>query len=645
MSKSHVSELCELYTHLLADMGDSCPALRGEFERDLSRLLRLSKQRGIHLFMVDLPAVGKHFDRCLDNGQFVLSGLPLTRRFSGRVVIPKLFRGLYLLVFEETGRLKEDCSHEAILFLRQLFYCAKKAVVQCSPEAVIREVDEFYAVDLTLPEPEQFWQICDSSLPDIPYRGFSSDGLFYKRLLKQDDSIPLSVRCGLLVTLDQVSRVMSSALGDFSPSDWRFRHGPGAISQATGPLNKYNWFNWSDRLESVFPIADYGYHNWTAWTDSYDSVTGIGSEDPSSRLIAVPKTLTKPRLIAAEPSEHQWCQQSIWHYFCKRTEHSWIGNFVHFRDQSLNQELCRLGSEDGDLCTVDLSAASDRVSCRAVGQLFWRNPGLLQALRATRTRSVQQTISNNCPKNIPLRKFSTMGSACTFPVESLMFLSIAIASVLTARRLTVTTKNIEALSGEVAVFGDDIVVPKDSRELLFALLEVLYFKVNASKSFWSGNFRESCGVDSFQGVTVTPVFWKGPNNNRPESVASTFDVRNHFYTKFFLRTADYLASTIRGYKPVVRMDSGVMGLKTFVGPRVPPRKTRYNVDLQRFESLLPVISSPNSKTKTNDNSALFQYFTEQPDPTTKWEHGFTQRPISKLRDRWVPVTDFLSQES
>lgn len=103
MSKSHVKELCRVYECIFRDALVAYPTLGGEFERDLDHLLRLVQNRGLHVFVEDLPSAGKHFDRCLAEGAYTLSGLPLTKRFSGRVVIPAFCRGLYLRVFDESG--------------------------------------------------------------------------------------------------------------------------------------------------------------------------------------------------------------------------------------------------------------------------------------------------------------------------------------------------------------------------------------------------------------------------------------------------------------------------------------------------------------------------------------------------------------
>jgi hypothetical protein len=647
MSNRHVRELLEVVHCIFQDAVYNFPTLAGEFIKDEIRLRRLVESRGINALCVDLVRVGKHLDRCLADGEYKLSGLPGTARYSERVVIPKFLRGLYLLVFDEMGRLKEDCDAEAVLFLRQILFVARKVQLPCPDSAISNEVRDFRIVDMALPEPEGFWSDASPQCCDVErtFPTFRASDLYQSRIAAMDTSSTMKRDLStLLINLDKISRLITTTLGPYQPNEWRFKHGPGAISERTGPTNKFCWSNWSDRLENVYPIADYGFHNLSSWAANCEKME-IGSIEPSSRLIAVPKTVTKPRLIAAEPSEHQWCQQNLWHYFSERSEKTWISSFVRFRDQTRNQELCVQGSEDGSLATVDLSAASDRVTCSIVGRFFRVNPPLVLALQSSRTRFMKQAINSDVDGEFPLRKFSTMGSACTFPVQSLLFLAVALSAVATKRGIRVKTSNIRKLKGEVAVFGDDIVIPVDSRELLFAALEVLHFKVNSDKSFWTGRFRESCGVDAFRGVNVTPAYWRAPNNGKPESTASTIEVHNNFYSKFLLCTASYIATTMRGDSvPRVRMGSGVLGLKSFQRP-IRPVLTRWNKGLQKAEALVTTLTAKIPKTPIQDDSALFQYFTEAPNPTIIWKGGVAQRPLIRKKKRWVPLEDLDSESS
>jgi hypothetical protein len=92
-----------------------------------------------------------------------------------------------------------------------------------------------------------------------------------------------------------------------------------------------------------------------------------------------------------------------------------------------------------------------------------------------------------------------MGNATTFPVQSLVFWSICVAAL---------QRHGFHQPGAVFVFGDDIVIPSECAELVINELESFGLLVNRTKSFWRGAFRESCGVDAFNGVNVTPVRWK-----------------------------------------------------------------------------------------------------------------------------------------
>lgn len=159
MSKSHVRELSKVYSALFADATYTFPELADELAKSCARLLTHVEQRGIHVFMVELPAIGKHLTRCLADGQFSLSGLPLTRAVPFKGPVPAFMGELYQLVFDVSGKLRDDYSHEAIFFLRQILICAKKAELPCSPQTIADTVREFAEVDSALPEPKAFGRL------------------------------------------------------------------------------------------------------------------------------------------------------------------------------------------------------------------------------------------------------------------------------------------------------------------------------------------------------------------------------------------------------------------------------------------------------------------------------------------------------
>jgi hypothetical protein len=637
MQNSHVESLVRVYDALFEDIMYALPQHRRSLSRDYQRLVQAAYSRGIRYFVVDLPNIGKLLDRSLSLGILVLGDLPYTG--DRRKGLPKFLWTLYSMIFSEDGCLKEDADLEAVIYLRQILYLAKKMPLPFSTEALNLAVHSLVEEDSLLPVPEKYWleETVSTCKTRVVFPGIERSHHYRQRLNGLSSKLQLDLS-NVFAKLDIISRLVCASLGHYNPSDWHFRHGPGAISQVTGPSNKYHWYGWSPRLESAFPIADYGFHNFSSWAWHSDDMTdGWLNYEPSSRLVAVPKTFDKPRLIAAEPVEHQWCQQNIWHFLCEQVTSSWMGHFVRFRDQSLNQNLCLKGSIGGDLCTIDLSSASDRVSCHIVGNLFRHNVSLLEALRATRTHCMTQDLSKDLDRRVLLRKFSTMGSACTFPIETLIFLMVSLAVVSHVEHIDLTQRGLSSLEGRLAVFGDDIIVPTTSRELLQAALEVLDFKVNTSKSFSEGNFRESCGVDAFRGVCVTPTYWNGHCTGSPESVSSTVATANLFYDKFFLRTAQYLESTAPRQLPTVQSGSGVLGFISRLGSSA--HRSRWNQDLQRDELRILQVTGSCEVKPSDDDSSLHQFFTEQPDPLTQWAAGVRKKAILKMRMRWVPSTD------
>lgn len=97
-------------------------------------------------------------------------------------------------------------------------------------------------------------------------------------------------------------------------------------------------------------------------------------------------------------------------------------------------------------------------------------------------------------------KFSSMGNGTTFVLETLIFSSICVAMGLKPR--------------EFAVYGDDIVVPSESVPLLMKTLRFIGFLPNEEKTHTVGPFRESCGVNAFNGVDITPFYLRDINNRK-----------------------------------------------------------------------------------------------------------------------------------
>jgi hypothetical protein len=230
-----------------------------------------------------------------------------------------------------------------------------------------------------------------------------------------------------------------------------------------------------------------------------------------------------------------------------------------------------------------------------------------------------------------------MGSALTFPIQSLVFLNICLG----VGRVLHPTWSWKRLHGQVRIFGDDIIIPRLWEPLVCRALTSLHLKVNQAKSFKDGYFRESCGMDAYKGYDVTPARI-GLSNHEPEAllIASRVAISNNFFQKGLWKSATWLAETanVPQLLRVVNVESGLFGLKTFCNRmHYTGRKPRWNASLQQWEILLLGPSARDRRLKPNTPGRLLQYCTEEPGLHVKWESGVATGSAVSLRRRWVPL--------
>jgi hypothetical protein len=647
MTNSYEQYLQALYKAVLTDYLRHYPTDRLEVERDLSRLASLVANRGVKVYTIDLPALGKHFDKCLSGGRLIRSGLPLSRPYSSKSIIPRLFREIYFRVFDDDGLLLPDVDIQAVKYLRQLFYIAKKFKAACDSSSVFKAVEEFFNIEKEMRHATLQWDadelgwdlhdsvsICDTAMVDH---------LRFPDLFGTTEPAFPSPQC-----LDHVQRtfdVVAAQFGVFDPEQWRFKHGPGAVADQRRYLNKFQFPHWPAKLEKVFPMSQFAFANEGFWADSVrddDRYVGLSAHEPPSKLIAVPKTMKGPRLICSEPVSHQWCQQALKDFLVSRTSKSVLQSCLSFDNQKNSGEAALQASLTDSHATIDLSSASDRLSCWLVERAFRRSPSLLDALHSARTRWVVNNIDKFLPRFHKLRKFTTQGSAVTFPIQSVIYSSIAIGVTAYCRKLPVTIKNLRQIAKEVRIFGDDIIVPKDVGLHVVECLTYLGFKVNPDKTFLEGNFKESCGVDAFMGHDVTPGYVTcTPSRSRPESLISSVEVCRNFFFKNLRSTSTLIESTILKVAPYLELpsvpkDSGLLGWPT-EGYTILPRVSRFDRVLQRTVYRVHVPFGTRKQVSHQGSTSLLQYFTEKPSPFTKWRAGVGLRPETYLRRRWEPL--------
>jgi hypothetical protein len=204
----------------------------------------------------------------------------------------------------------------------------------------------------------------------------------------------------------------------------------------------------------------------------------------TSVLFTVPKNADIDRVACKEPEINMFLQRAVGSHIRSRLKKFGI----NLNDQTINQGLARSAVRLG-LATLDLSAASDSITKQLVFELlpfeWW---SLLDDIRVKEVRLPDGTIHH-------LEMFSSMGNGFTFELESLLFwaLTRAVAAEV-------------GVKGRISVFGDDIICPNELAPPLIQIFFWLGFKVNAKKSYWRGEFRESCGGHYYRDWDVSPFY-------------------------------------------------------------------------------------------------------------------------------------------
>lgn len=642
--KSLDSLVMGLYEGIFLDLLKMHPSIRLDLERDYARLreIAVSRSGDLRLFTLDLPDCDKWFLNCLSSGTITGDRPAYCGAKNRRDVRPEFLHGLYSLIFSDDGTLLSSRDVSAISSIRQIYLPLKKYRMDCDDKTVDNTVSDFVAIERSLPSSwPNTWDHDDpvwSSRHGHPIWGVRDAEECQLSMFDTSDPV---LQLDREPDWDQFRNIVARLLhqfGSFDPFAVRGKHGPGAVADRESGFVKYDFRYWTRRLDDVFP------YDWHASNDLSVPDYAVYREFPS-KLLAVPKTQKGPRLIACEPTSHQWIQGGLMRWIEDRLQRTFFRNCVDFHDQSASQQAALEASLTGSHVTVDLSSASDRLSTRLVEFCFQSNRPLLDALQACRTRVV--TLPDGAM--LQLKKYSTQGNGTVFHIQTLVYAMIAIYSIVHARSLKVTTKTIEAASHEVRIFGDDIIVPTDAYPVLKSLLETCLLKVNTSKSFHCGEFRESCGMDAYAGVDVTPAYFRERYGPSPTSLESIIECSNNFFKKGFWHTADFLSRTVPTEVlkliPIVDDpcslnqksggDVGTFGLYSYCGKDLSHLKRRWNQHLHRHERRAIRVESRPEIVQGEGNGSLSQFLNEEPDPATPYRSG----QVSKIRFRkkrvWV----------
>jgi hypothetical protein len=317
------------------------------------------------------------------------------------------------------------------------------------------------------------------------------------RLLTVTPDFNILPRVEFSTFIDRVKTIIRDIVGDTIP--WNYLHGGFSGGASTShrrncshPARKF--LGKLDVTTDASELASEVISDSPVWGNMWSQSDSILAEVSGNVLFTVPKNATIDRCAAKEPDLNMYLQRGIGNYF-RDCLHQ-VG--VNLNDQSKNRRFAWRGSLPTthpaalDLATVDLSAASDSVTCSLVDLVM---PEVIASLMGS-VRSPTTMIDGDSHVN---EMYSSMGNGFTFELESLLFYSIAKSVCYFG-----------GYKGPISVYGDDIIIPRLAFHDLEYVLEFLGFSVNPEKSFYTGAFRESCGGHYYFGSDVTPFYLRKP---------------------------------------------------------------------------------------------------------------------------------------
>lgn len=310
------------------------------------------------------------------------------------------------------------------------------------------------------------------------------------------------------------NEIATAALSAFTPRWDKPRHGTGAVSEGVKGDDKWEWDVgerpgsepdlreiWLRSMGSVTRshlaavLASPSTSPLTNWHPDASS-TGFPvdrrQDNAFARVVFVPKDYKSLRTVACMPVRQMFWSQALRSELYGFIEASSVlGGRVGLTDQTVNRQKCA----DLSFATIDLSEASDRLRWATVVEVLSGTP-LLRALSSLRVDTLRIDPKIGEFPDFTITTYAPMGDALTFPVQGVVYWCLAVA-YLTRMSGSRSWRN---HVGSVFVFGDDIILPREHAVGFMDELERIGFRVNRSKSFYRGAFRESCGNYHYRGV-------------------------------------------------------------------------------------------------------------------------------------------------
>jgi len=553
----------------------------------LDKVNKRTHSEGIGFLTKTLPRLGKAFDKA------IAGGTPLNAEAIGfsscdNCKLPRFLGEFISRVLQPNGEILQNPCAVSVAVIRQITYLFYKYELPYSDEQEQQVASKFEKTETDL-------ETTCEALKELESRTRN-----YHHARRGSFKAASQVE-----VVRNAQKLLWELFRHFDPLDITPRHGPGAVATKQQRSSKFLWTNISDKITSVYPLDEYYYASLGHVCDSYKSFDSIGVSELPARVVLVPKDSRGPRLISCEPVDYQWIQQGLGRAIVKLVESHPITKWnVNFTDQVPNRIGALWGSESGKYSTLDLNEASDRVSLDLVRLMFPSH--VYTFLEACRTSSTTLP----CGRILKLKKFAPMGSSLCFPI-----LALVTWAILTAAASDQDTKD------RILVYGDDVIVPTAFAANAIEQLESFGLKVNRDKSCTGGLFRESCGMDAFQGINVTPVrlrtVWSSEPS--PDVYLSWLAYANFFYDKRYFKTYDYIVGELgRLYGPIPDESMALPCPSLREAPLgAKPVRKRWNKALQKVEFHCLEHKSSKVVETISGWSMLLRFFSESC-PSTSW---------------------------
>jgi hypothetical protein len=476
------------------------------YPEDLQTLAERLTKEGTSFVLVTLPLLGKALDSGLVSGTF--TGIPNFRQ-KRNTCLPHFMYSLFRRIFGDDGILLLTPCVDSIRFLRLFLLFDSKLKY----EPTVKQEDQAVL-------------------------GFSARMEANRKIrIPKDDPV-------LREAKSLLGRVLSTLdLSVIAPG-----HGPGVVAERKDRIERWEFSSWPLKAEKVYPYLTYGAHSIRAVLER-----GVGvplTRVSYTRCCLVPKDFKGPRLISAENTVNQYLQQGQMKALMSFIDrHPLLSKSIKLRDQTFNQKRAQEAVAQ-NLVTLDLSDASDTVSATLVWYLLSDVPKLRKQLMATRSDYMVWK-----DQKIRITAFAPMGSATCFPIETLVFWAISMASIRQACLNPVTLlsdRSYNEYAQSLAVFGDDIIIPDYALDICLDTLLKVGCKPNKSKTCVATPFRESCGSDWYNGEDVTIIrnrlYAYERNTFKDQPVLC--DLQRKFFVKGFYKTAALLAEWANYINPI-----------------------------------------------------------------------------------------------